>query len=68
MFGRSSSPKAIRDKQQVADLRPLQLAWLAGAVFVVSVGYGALLPLLPGWLAPLLSGAAAGDVGRHVVF
>jgi len=30
-----------------ADLRPMQLAWLAVAVFIVSAGYGALLPLLP---------------------
>ena len=31
-----------------AGLRPVQLAWLAAAVFVVSAGYGALMPLLPG--------------------
>ena len=49
-------------------LRPLQLAWLAGAVFVVSAGYGALLPLLPGWLKPLMPDATAAGIGRHVGF
>jgi MFS family permease len=58
----------LRPGGKAADLQPLQLAWLAGAVFVVSAGYGALMPLLPGWLAPLLPGAAGGEVGRHVGF
>ncbi len=49
-------------------LRPVQLAWLAAAVVVVSAGYGALLPVLPGWLASLLPGANASEVGRHVGF
>lgn len=44
------------------------MAWLAAAVFVVSVGYGALLPLLPAWLAPMLPGATAFDIARHVGF
>ena len=47
-------------------LRPLQLFWLAGAVFVVSAGYGALMPLLPGWLGPLMPGASASEIARHV--
>ena len=51
-----------------AELRPVQLAWLAAAVFVVSAGYGGLLPLLPGWLAPLMPGAATAEIGRHVGF
>ena len=51
-----------------AGLRPVQLGWLAGSVFIVSAGYGALLPLLPGWLASMMPGASAGDVGRHVGF
>jgi MFS family permease len=50
------------------DLRPLQLGWLAGSVFIVSAGYGALLPVMPGWLASIMPGASAGDVGRHVGF
>ena len=49
-------------------MRPLQLVWLAGAVFVVSAGYGALLPLLPGWLKPLMPDATAAEIGRHVGF
>ena len=54
--------------QQPTGLRPVQLAWLAGSVFIVSAGYGALLPVLPGWLASMLPGASAADVGRHVGF
>ena len=53
---------------QPAGLRPVQLGWLAGSVFIVSAGYGALLPVLPGWLASMLPGASAGEVGRHVGF
>ncbi len=49
-------------------LRPAQLAWLAAAVFVVSAGYGALMPLLPGWLAPMMPSASASEVARHVGF
>lgn len=49
-------------------LRPVPLAWLAAAVVVVSAGYGALLPVLPGWLASLMPGANASEVGRHVGF
>ena len=51
-----------------AGLRPVQLAWLAGSVFIVSAGYGALLPVLPGWLALMMPGASASEVGRHVGF
>jgi MFS family permease len=51
-----------------ADLRTAQMAWLAAAVFVVSAGYGALLPLLPGWLAPLMEGATSSNIARHVGF
>ena len=49
-------------------LRAVQVAWLAGSVFIVSAGYGALLPVLPGWLASLMSGANTAEVGRHVGF
>ena len=51
-----------------AALRPVQLAWLAAAVFVVSAGYGALMPVLPGWLGSLMPGASAPEVARHVGF
>ena len=44
------------------------MAWLAAAVFIVSAGYGALLPVLPGWLASVLPGVNATEVGRHVGF
>jgi len=43
-----------------------QLAWLAAAVFVVSAGYGALMPLLPAWLAPLMAADGLPAVARHV--
>ncbi len=44
------------------------MGWLAAAVFVVSAGYGALLPLLPGWLTPMMPGATAAEGARHVGF
>ena len=56
------------NKAGEADLRPLQLFFLAAAVFVVSAGYGALLPLLPGWLALQIPGSTPGEVARHVGF
>ena len=49
-------------------LRSMQLAWLAAAVFVVSAGYGALMPVLPGWLGSLMSGISATVIARHVGF
>ena len=51
-----------------AALRPVQLAWLAAAVFVVSAGYGALMPVLPGWLGSLMPTAGAAEIARHVGF
>ncbi len=56
------------NQPEAPDLRPLQLFFLAGAVFVVSAGYGALLPLLPAWLAQIMPGSTPGDVARHVGF
>ena len=50
------------------DLRLLQLFFLAAAVFVVSVGYGALMPLLPAWLLQLMPESSADEVARHVGF
>lgn len=49
-------------------LRPWQLVWLAAAVFVVSAGYGALLPQWQGWLVVLSPGATATAVSRHIGF
>ncbi len=53
---------------RTADLRPLQLFFLAAAVFVVSAGYGALLPLLPAWLAQQMPESTPSEVARHVGF
>ncbi|MBA3623082.1 MAG: MFS transporter [Methylibium sp.] len=50
------------------DLRPLQLFFLAAAVFVASAGYGALLPLLPAWLSQQMPGSTPSEVARHVGF
>lgn len=46
----------------------MQLAWLAAAVTAVSAGYGALMPVLPGWLGSMMPGASATTVARHVGF
>ena len=73
--GVARSPNTSRDAQatvrhpvasEPVDLRPLQLFFLAAAVFVVSAGYGALLPLLPAWLAQQLPEADSAAVSRHV--
>lgn len=50
------------------ELGRMQLAWLAAAILVVSTGYGALMPLLPTWLALARPGAAASDIADHVGF
>ena len=62
------SPRRARGASEHEDLRPLQLFFLAGAVFVVSAGYGALLPLLPAWLAQQIPGSSPAEVARHVGF
>ena len=49
-------------------LTPLQVAWLAAAIFAVSAGFGALMPVLPAWLATLMPRATAAEVARHVGF
>lgn len=51
-----------------AGLRRSEVAWLATAVFVVSAGYGALLPVLPGWLMLMLPAATPVDIARHIGF
>ena len=53
---------------ETRDLRPLQLFFLAAAVFVVSAAYGSLLPLLPVWLSEQMPLSNATDVARHVGF
>jgi len=42
------------------------VAVLAAAVFVVSVGYGALIPVLPGWLASLEPSLSASTIAEQV--
>ncbi len=53
---------------ELPSLQPVQLGWLASAVFVVSTGYGALMPLLPAWLSELTPGATEAEIARHVGF
>ena len=63
-----ASAAELQNSVQPAGLRSVQVAWLAAAVFIVSAGYGALLPVLPAWLAALMPGASVSEVGRHVGF
>ncbi len=63
----ADTPAATHSAEPVA-LRSAQLVWLAAAVFVVSAGYGALMPVLPGWLSSLMPGASATEIARHVGF
>ena len=49
-------------------LRFWQLVWLAAAIFVISAGYGALLPQWQGWLVVLSPGATAPAISRHIGF
>lgn len=69
---RSRALEAARASKNVAteatDLRPLQLVFLAAAVFVVSAGYGAMMPLLPAWLLQQMPESSASEVARHVGF
>lgn len=51
-----------------ASLQRSEVAWLAAAVFVVSAGYGALLPVLPGWLQLMLPEATPVEIARHIGF
>ncbi|MFA6178060.1 MAG: MFS transporter [Candidatus Methylopumilus sp.] len=59
---------SLNQPNESARLRPVQLTWLAAAVFVVSAGYGALLPLLPGWLITMMPGATDAQIASHVGF
>ena len=57
----------IRSPEHV-QLQPIQVAWFAAAIFAVSAGFGALMPVLPAWLTTLMPGATTVDVARHVGF
>lgn len=50
----------------VTRLGSIGVAVLAAASFVVSVGYGALLPVLPGWLALLEPSLSASTIAQQV--
>ena len=63
-----ASATELKHSVQRAGLRPAQVAWLAGSVFIVSAGYGALLPVLPAWLTSMMPGVNTAEVGRHVGF
>jgi MFS family permease len=49
-----------------AYLGGLGVAGLAAAAFVVSLGYGALMPVLPGWLAGFDPSLSAASIARYV--
>lgn len=49
-------------------LRTAQLTWLAAAVISVSAGYGALMPVLPGWFGSMMPGTSPAGIARHVGF
>lgn len=53
-------------EQTIKSLGIFQMAWLALAVFVVSAGYGALVPLLPAWLKQLMADRDASEVAKHI--
>jgi MFS family permease len=59
---------APADAAAIPALGLWQLVWLAAAVFVISAGYGALLPQWQGWLALLNPGATEAAVSRHIGF
>lgn len=60
------SPPPAANSACQDDLSVVQLGWLAAAVFVVSTGYGALMPLIPDWLRPLMGDADPAVLARHV--
>ena len=64
----AQSDYATPTSSEALRLKSVQVAWLAAAVFTVSAGFGALMPVLPAWLTLLLPGASASEVARHVGF
>ena len=62
------SAQTTTQSSESVRLRPVQVAWLAAAIFAVSAGFGALMPVLPAWLSTLMPGATATEVARHVGF
>lgn len=66
----NAPPAELKDQTVggTGDLSSVQVGWLAATAFVVSLGYGALMPLLPDWLELLLAQGTEADQGRHVGF
>ncbi len=62
----TSSHSRVAPQAEQVPLGVWQLFWLAAAVFVVSAGYGSLMPLLPRWLETLMPGAGNAEIARHV--
>ena len=61
-------PDARSTAPDPRDLRPVQLLLLAGAVSVVSAGYGALMPLLPAWRSQQMPDLSTTEIARQVGF
>jgi MFS family permease len=72
MIAAIRSPKAaVALRAHAAQPPPLlkrQMTFLAAALFIVSLGYGALMPVLPTWLAQFSAPSDAAAVARHVGF
>ena len=62
----TSSHSRVAPQAEQVPLGIWQLFWLAAAVFVVSAGYGSLMPLLPRWLETMMPGAGNAEIARHV--
>ncbi len=53
-------------EEPIKALGIFQVVWLAMAVFVVSAGYGALVPLFPAWLKQIMADSDAIEVAKHI--
>jgi MFS family permease len=62
------STAAMRARAEPLPLLKRQLTFLAAALFIVSLGYGALMPVLPAWLAQFPGSTDAADIAREVGF
>ncbi|MEO7128000.1 MAG: hypothetical protein ABI040_03910 [Rhodoferax sp.] len=60
--------KASTQVASMPALRLWQLVLLAAAVFVISGGYGSLLPQWQGWLAVLNLSVTVAAISRHIGF
>ena len=62
----TAATRAVR--YEPSGLGPVPLFFLAGSVFAVSAGYGALMPLLPAWLLQHMPDASPAQIARHAGF